>query len=73
MNRDEKSREGPLLLAAVLAELRLLLPPRRKLCLGESGEGGMGEAGLFGQLHLLLVARRLSGLWNPSAAGSKTG
>lgn len=68
MKSEEKSRDGPLL--AVLAELRLLLLlPRRKLCLGESGEG-IGEAGLFGQLHLL-VARRLSGL-NPSA-GSKTG
>lgn len=66
MNSEEKSRDGPLLV--VLAELRLLLP-RSKLCLGESGEG-IGEAGLFGQLHLL-VARRLSGL-NPSA-GSKTG
>lgn len=69
MKSEEKSRDGPLL--AVLAEVRLLLLllPRRKLCLGESGEG-IGEAGLFGQLHLL-VARRLSGL-NPSA-GSKTG
>lgn len=71
MKSEEKSRDGPLL-AVVLALLRLLLPPRRKLCLGEKGEGGIGEAGLFGQLHLLLVARRLSGL-NPSAVGSKTG
>lgn len=73
MNSDEKSKDGPLLVV-VLAELRLLLP-RSKLCLGESGESGegsegIGEAGLFGQLHLL-VARRLSGL-NPSV-GSKTG
>lgn len=70
MNNDEKSRDGPLLLAMVLPLPRLLvllLPG--KLCLGDSGEG-IGEAGLFGQLHLL-VARRLSGL-NPSA-GSKTG
>lgn len=66
MKSEEKSRDGPLLAVGLL--LLLLLVPR-KLCLGESGEG-TGEAGLFGQLHLLVV-RRLSGL-NPSA-GSKTG
>lgn len=80
MKSEEKSRDGPRLAAAavvVVVLLRLLLLPLKPpgniglpCDLGESGEG-IGEAGLLGQLHLLLVARRLSGL-NPSA-GSKTG
>lgn len=71
MKSEEKSRDGPLL--AVVLLLLLLLLPENKLCLGEiSGEGGIGEAGLLGQLHLL-VARRLSGLDPSAAAGSKTG
>lgn len=73
MKSEEKSREGPRLALVLL--LLLLLPPR-KLCLGGSGESGegrnAGEAGLFGQLHLL-VARRLSGLDDPSGASTKTG
>lgn len=75
MKSEEKSRDGPLLPAVeVVLALPRLPPPRRKLCLGESGEGTKtGEAGLLGQLQLVLGARRLwpSGL-NPSA-GSKTG
>lgn len=62
------------LLRLLLLLLLPLKPPGKLPCiLGESGDG-IGEAGLLGQLHLLLVARRLSGL-NPSAAaaGSKTG
>lgn len=70
MKSEEKSKDGPRLVVVLLLRLLLypLLPPG-KLCLGESGDG-IGEAGLFGQLHLLVV-RKLSGL-NPSA-GSKTG
>lgn len=74
MKSEEKSRDGPLLPAVeVVLPLPRLPPPRRKLCLGERGEGTTGETGLLGQLHLVLGARRLwpSGL-NPSA-GSKTG
>ena len=69
MKSEEKSRDGPLLAVVVLLLRLLLLLLPGKPCLGESGEG-IGEAGLFGQLHLLVV-RRLSGL-NPSA-GSKIG
>jgi hypothetical protein len=72
MNSEEKSRDGPRLVVVLLRLLLLPLKPPKppgKLCLGESGDG-IGEAGLFGQLHLL-VARKLSGL-DPSA-GSKTG
>lgn len=76
MKSEEKSRDGPRLAVVVVLLRRLLLPLKPPgniglICnLGESGDG-IGEAGLLGQLHLLLVARKLSGL-NPSA-GSKTG
>ena len=72
MKSEEKSRLGPRLvqlplLRLLLAMLLMLLVG--KLGLGDSGDW-IGEAGDFGQLHLLVV-RKLSGL-NPSA-GSKTG